>query len=291
MASTYTSRIGLEKQGDGENANTWGLRLNQNTIDMVDEAVAGYETISIDALSSITLTSNDGTADQSRNFALRFTGNLSADCTVNVPATEKVYFINNETTGDQNVIIKSGTASETVEPGNPALIAFDGTNSIKLQNNDEFLSGTSLLFYQATAPVGWTKQVINDKAIRVVSGSGGSTGGSTAFSSVFTSRTPAGSVSGTVASHTLTLSQIPSHNHYSGTSWGGLSAPDAAIFGETTNSSTRFMSQGSSNSTRYPNTSSSGGGGSHNHGWSGSFSGSAMDFAVQYADVIICTKD
>jgi hypothetical protein len=29
MASTYTSRIGLEKQGDGENANSWGLGLNQ----------------------------------------------------------------------------------------------------------------------------------------------------------------------------------------------------------------------------------------------------------------------
>ena len=41
MASTFTSRIRLEKQGDGENPNSWGLILNQNVIDMVDEAVAG----------------------------------------------------------------------------------------------------------------------------------------------------------------------------------------------------------------------------------------------------------
>ncbi len=27
MASTYTTNIRLEKQGDGENPNTWGLRL------------------------------------------------------------------------------------------------------------------------------------------------------------------------------------------------------------------------------------------------------------------------
>ncbi len=47
MASTYTTRIGLEKQADGENANTWGLRLNTNVIDLVDEATAGYEAIDI----------------------------------------------------------------------------------------------------------------------------------------------------------------------------------------------------------------------------------------------------
>ena len=33
MASTYTSRIRLEKQADGENPNSWGLILNQNVID------------------------------------------------------------------------------------------------------------------------------------------------------------------------------------------------------------------------------------------------------------------
>ena len=36
MASSYSSRIKLEKQGTGENANTWGERLNSNVIDLVD---------------------------------------------------------------------------------------------------------------------------------------------------------------------------------------------------------------------------------------------------------------
>ena len=40
MPSTYTTRLRLEKQADGENANT-GHRLNQQVIDMVDEAVGG----------------------------------------------------------------------------------------------------------------------------------------------------------------------------------------------------------------------------------------------------------
>ena len=38
MASTYTSNIRLELQADGENPNNWGTILNQNVIDLIDEA-------------------------------------------------------------------------------------------------------------------------------------------------------------------------------------------------------------------------------------------------------------
>ena len=38
--STFTSRIRLEKQEDGANPNSWGLILNQNVIDLVDDAIA-----------------------------------------------------------------------------------------------------------------------------------------------------------------------------------------------------------------------------------------------------------
>ena len=142
MASSFTTRIRLEKQGDGENANTWGTRLNQNVIDMVDEAVAGYESVDIDGLASVTLTANNGTADQSRNFGLRFTGTLAAPCTVVAPNAEKVYFISNETNGGHAVVVKAGSAKTTVTQGSPALIATDGTNISKLVG--EFESGTRI---------------------------------------------------------------------------------------------------------------------------------------------------
>ena len=100
MASTYTTRIRLEKQGDGENANSWGLRLNQNVIDLVDEAVAGYKTIDVTGATSISLTTGNGTDDEARNFGLNFVGTLTADCTVNIPAVEKIYFVNNKTTSE-----------------------------------------------------------------------------------------------------------------------------------------------------------------------------------------------
>ena len=284
MASTYTSRIRLEKQGDGENANTWGLKLNQNVIDLVDEAVAGFETISIDGLSSVTLTANDGTADQSRNMGLRFTGTLAADCTVVAPNAEKVYFVGNDTIGGHSVVMKSGSTSQIVYPGSPALVALDGTNSIKL---DTFVPGTSMLFYQSAAPIGWTKQSINDKALRVVSGSGGSTGGTTAFSTVFTERTPAGAMSGATDSHTLIESQIPSHTH---------TITTTMVLGTTDNSrQTRTVDGGAFVNGTQPTwtAANTGGNQGHTHDISANavFTGTAMDFDVQYADIIICTKD
>jgi hypothetical protein len=149
----------------------------------------------------------------------------------------------------------------------------------------EFSSGTAILFYQASAPTGWTKSTThNNKALRVVSGSGGGSGGSTEFTSVFTSRTPSGSVSGTnsggsVSAHTLTVSEMPSHSH------GIHHHPGGA--GTLTGTGLQMTSGGGTDST--------GGSQAHSHGftnpsWTGSFTGSAMDFAVQYIDVIICTK-
>ena len=45
MASSYTSRIRLEKQADGENPNSWGDILNQNVIDLLDDAIGSYTTV------------------------------------------------------------------------------------------------------------------------------------------------------------------------------------------------------------------------------------------------------
>ena len=117
-----------------------------------------------------------------------------------------------------------------------------------------FPTGTKMLFQQTSAPTGWTKVTsgVNNKALRVVSGTAGS-GGSNAFTSAFSARgisanasntTASGNVSvsvanatqggnvsignttaggnlsissvstgGTVNSHTLSVNQIPSHTH------------------------------------------------------------------------------
>lgn len=48
----------------------------------------------------------------------------------------------------------------------------------ELHRHGDFSSGTKMVFYQVSAPTGWTKDVTqNDKALRVVSGDGGGIGG------------------------------------------------------------------------------------------------------------------
>lgn len=172
----------------------------------------------------------------------------------------------------------AATGLSTALPGQSGnagkFITTDGTNASWV---DPFAPGTAMLFAQTAAPTGWTKSTThNDKALRVVSGTAGS-GGSTAFTTVFASRTPAGSV--TVDGTTLTESQIPAHAHattaYNGNSTGSFDPGGASAV--TSLSSASITS------------SSTGGGGSHTH--TGSFTGTAMDFAVQYVDVIIATKD
>lgn len=137
-----------------------------------------------------------------------------------------------------------------------------------------FPSGTVMLFVQSAAPTGWTKSTAhNDKALRVVSGSV-SSGGSVAFSTAMANRSVSGSVD--IGSTTLSTAQMPSHNH-SFTTYGVAESAGENI----ANSYGSFSAVGHS-------VSSTGGGGSHTH--SGSFSGS-LDMAVQYVDVIICTKN
>ena len=97
MASTYTTRIRLEKQEDGANPNSWGTVLNQNVIDLVDDAIAAYTTVSLSSV-DVTLTNIDGQADQARSAFIELQGALTDNVNVVIPAKSKSYFIRNKTT-------------------------------------------------------------------------------------------------------------------------------------------------------------------------------------------------
>ena len=81
-------------------------------------------------------------------------------------------------------------------------------------NYEHFETGTRLLFYQAAAPAGWSiVPGLEDATVRVVSVNGGSLGDGAAFPTVFAAQN--------VGNTTLTLSQIPSHNHSASSSSAG----------------------------------------------------------------------
>jgi hypothetical protein len=171
MASSYSTRIRLEKQADGENPNTWGLRLNENVIDMVDEAVAGYENINVAAATTITLTTNNGTTDQSRNLGLKLQGNLTENKYVILPAKEKIYFINNDTTGSHSIYLRQeGLGDETlvsVAPqGTSMMVAVDPTDGVvdSLVAPTSVINASNAVLFNSTST---TQYVRTDQQSRV----------------------------------------------------------------------------------------------------------------------------
>ena len=143
MASTYTNRLGLEKQTDGENPNSWGAILNTNVIDLIDDAIAGYEIVSVSG-TGVTLTDNQGSSDQSRNAALEFAGTLTANVTITVPAEEKTYFIRENTSGSFAVQMKTvGGTALTLSQGVNTFVACNGTSIYRIDTPTSVASFTA----------------------------------------------------------------------------------------------------------------------------------------------------
>ena len=126
-----------------------------------------------------------------------------------------------------------------------------------------FGAGTATVFVQAAAPTGWVKDTThNDKALRIVSSTGGTSGGTVAFSTAF-ARTATDTL-------TLAVTQMPGHNH---TGYDGYTVM--------TGSGAYTAAAGGSWGIGYGGVGFTGGGQSHSHG---------IDLRVQYVDSIICVK-
>jgi len=135
MASTYTSNIRLTKQGDGDNPNTWGQILNDGVISLVDEAVAGYATVTVGATTSVTLTSNTGSGDQARSAILELTGSVGGTHStiyVLIPNNSKSYVVRNAITyasaGADVILQVAGNAGVTIAPGATKFVITNGTS-------------------------------------------------------------------------------------------------------------------------------------------------------------------
>jgi hypothetical protein len=128
MASTFTTRIRLNKQGTGDNDSTWGIVLNDEVIELTDFAIAGYTTISLVG-GDVSLTANDGAADTARSAMLELTGTLTGDTGVYLPSgITKSYIVKNNTSGSFNatILIDGGTGT-AVPQGGSIIVMTDGT--------------------------------------------------------------------------------------------------------------------------------------------------------------------
>ncbi len=129
MANSYT-QLGFVKQADGENIGTWGDVLNQQLIDLLDDAIGGYVEVSV-ASGNVTLTFADGTADDNgRHAVIKFTGSPGTSRTVTLPNKQKTYYIINGS--DDSVVCTAGTGAETVTllTGQKDIIYVDGSDEV-----------------------------------------------------------------------------------------------------------------------------------------------------------------
>ena len=150
--ATFTSRIRLEKQANGENSGTWGTVLNQNVIDLVDEAIAGYTIVSCSA-TAVELTANNGSSDQARSAVLEFQGTLTSSVDITIPSVSKIYYVKNNTSGSYPITLKTAatTAKTTVAQGGTAPFICDAVNVIAGQDAVGLGLGTAATLNFGTA--------------------------------------------------------------------------------------------------------------------------------------------
>ena len=166
--------------------------------------------------------------------------------------------------GLEKVILQDAAADPTVDghlQRNASNLKVRLGGVVKTLNDQaEFSSGERMIFDQAAAPTGWTRDaVVDDRVIRIVSGARVD-GGSWTISGL------------TVDSHVLTTAQMPSHLHaYLGSL--RLAGPGGAF-------------EAGFGTTESRNTESTGGGAGHVHGLT---AGSA--WRPLHRDMILCEKD
>ena len=131
MASTYTSRLKLERQASGENSGNWGNLVNY-VLNRIDSTVRGYVAASVAGSANVTLVSNTSTTntddsstdDQVHNKVIEFTGALTGSIYVFTDAVEGDYTLFNNTTGSYTL-----TFANTGHAANGVVIT-QGTKSI-----------------------------------------------------------------------------------------------------------------------------------------------------------------
>ena len=128
MASTYTSNLGIEKIGAGEQSGTWGNTTNNN-LEIIDRAINGVGSITLSGTSH-TLTTSNGTLSDGGFKVLVFGGSPSGTNTVTISPNDqdKLYVVQNSTS--QSITFTQGSGGNVgLAAGSKKIIYADGAGS------------------------------------------------------------------------------------------------------------------------------------------------------------------
>ena len=290
MTSTYTTNKSIEKPAYNDyatNATGWTSPVNADW-DVIDRSLGGVQVMNPTGVSgSVTLTTAQYQAPIIViGTSISGVATLTDNVTYQIPSgVGGVWTVYNHTTGSFTITFASagGGSSVILAQGYVTTIYSDGTNIVQASSSftpSTVPSGTNMLFYQAAAPTGWTQLTsVNDYSVRIVSGTGGITNGAIGVSTMFS-----GSYS--VGATAITEAQMPSHTHgvndpghyhgvYSSNGGSGPTAIQWRPFGGIQDTTPSLVA------TTGITINNDGGGQSHTHTIPN----------LQYADVIICTKN
>ena len=140
MAVTnFSPLLGFALPTTGDLSGTWGVTVNDSITSLIDSAVAGTTTLSADA--DVTLSTTNGAANQARNAVILWTASNGATTrNITAPAQSKAYVVINAGTGSVVIRGSGPTTGVTVTSGTKALVAWNGTDFVKIISNPVVLT-------------------------------------------------------------------------------------------------------------------------------------------------------
>ena len=134
MASTYSSNLGIELIGSGEQSGTWGTTTNNNLGTLLEQSICGYGTAAVTTGNTTTMTMPNGASGVARNMVISVTGTGGASTFLEVPASKtKLYIIFNGATGA--ITVKpTGNSGISVPASTKAVLYCDGTDIVDAVN-------------------------------------------------------------------------------------------------------------------------------------------------------------
>jgi hypothetical protein len=149
MPTGNTTLLGLALPVEGELDGTWGTTVNNSITSLVDSAVAGTTTLSVDA--DVTLTTTALAANEARQAILRWTASNGATTrNITAPAQSKPYIVINAGTG--SIVLRGAgpTTGVTITAGERCLVAWNGSDFVKI-TADQVYPGAGMAVSTGTA--------------------------------------------------------------------------------------------------------------------------------------------
>jgi len=131
MTTAYTPLLGLALPSTGDLSGTWGATVNASITELLDSAIAGATTKDVTSGDWTLTTTGGGVANEARMAALIVTGTPGVTRNIIAPASNKAYYIINQS--NAAVIIKgASTTGISTAAGKTNLVVWNGSDFVEI---------------------------------------------------------------------------------------------------------------------------------------------------------------